>query len=241
MSKLQRAVSLIYPEQCALCPEIVDHAGGLCASCWAKTRFLTGLVCDICGCSLPGAEDEADAVCDECLSRPRPWRKGRAAISYQDAGRRFVLALKHGDRTDLTKPAANWILRAGHECLKPETVLVPVPVHWSRLLRRRYNQAAELARSIGQQTGHQVINDALVRTRRTPPQDGLTIEERYENLVGAFAINPRRRQELQNRHICLIDDVMTSGATLATTAKTILASDAGQLSVLVLARVEKSS
>ena len=240
MSKLQRVVSLVYPDQCALCPEIVDHVGGLCVSCWAKTSFLTGLVCDLCGCSLLGEGDEAEALCDDCLSTPRPWRKGRAAISYQNAGRRFILALKHGDRTDLAKPAAKWMLQRGHECLKPDTVLVPIPVHWSRLLRRRYNQAAELARAIGQVTGNHVINDALVRTRRTSPQDGLTVEERYENLVDAFAVNPKRRQDLKDQHICLVDDVMTSGATLATAAKTALASGAGQLSVLVLARVEKS-
>lgn len=240
MFKLQRAVSLIFPDQCALCPEIVDHAGGLCARCWGKMRFLNGFGCDLCGCSLPGGEGEATALCDDCLSTSRPWHKGRAAFAYEDAGRRFVLALKHGDRTDLAKPAARWMVQAGHECLKPETLLVPVPIHWSRLLRRRYNQAAELARAIGKISSNRVMEDALIRVRATPRQDGLTVEERYENLIGAFEVNSKRRSALRDRHICLIDDVMTSGATLSTAARTALASGVGKLSILVLARVEKS-
>ena len=230
---------MVYPEQCLMCPTLVERAGGLCADCWRQTPFLSGLVCDTCGASLPGKDDGAGVICDECLSMPRPWQAGRAVFAYRDLGRRMVLALKHGDRTDLAAPAAGWMQVAGRSFLTPDTALAPIPVHWSRLLSRRYNQAAELARALSRRTGMDCFPDALVRVKRTPAQDGMSVAERIHNVTGAMAVNPRRRGALAGRKVCLIDDVMTSGATLS--AATKAARDAGvdHVFVLTLARVEK--
>lgn len=241
MLGMQRALSLIFPDQCVLCPELVETSGGLCASCWREVTFLRGLVCDACGAALHGEDDGVAALCDDCLSTPRPWDRGRAAFSYGGTGRRLVLALKHGDRPDLTGPAAQWLERAGAPFLEPETLLVPVPIHWSRLLRRRYNQSVELARALSRRTGHQLCPDALVRVRRTMVQDGLGVDQRFANVVGAIEAHPRRREMLEGRNLCLIDDVMTSGATLSAAAKACHDVGATRVSVLVLARVEKAS
>ena len=89
MLGLQRALSLIYPDQCILCPELVDASGGLCAACWRGMPFLRGLVCDACGARLVGLNDGARAYCDDCLTLPRPWQAGRAAIAYRDTRRRL--------------------------------------------------------------------------------------------------------------------------------------------------------
>jgi predicted amidophosphoribosyltransferase len=240
MLGLQRALSLVYPDRCLVCETPVERSGGLCAACWRETPFLTGLVCDACGVPLPGEEPGA-AVCDDCLALPRPWSRGRAALEYSGAGRRIVLSIKHADRLDLVPAAARWMTRAGYPVLAPGTLLVPVPVHWTRLLRRRYNQAAELSRALAHQTGLDHCPDALIRTVRTAPQEGMTVEQRFAHLGAALAVHPKRAGLLKRRSVCLIDDVMTSGATLSYAAEALLEAGATQVCVLVLARVVKVS
>ena len=240
MIGMQRALSVIYPPQCQMCAELVAETGGLCGSCWAETPFLRGLVCDACGVSLPGSE-KGGALCDDCLTCPRAWEAGRAALSYRDQGRRIVLALKHGDRTDLASPAARWMLAAGQPVLTPETLFVPIPVHWTRLLTRRYNQAAELTKALAKQSGLAHCPDALIRTRRTAKHDGMSVEERQRNMEGAISVNPKRADLLKQARVCLVDDVMTSGATMEVAAHALWAAGVDHICVLLLARVEKSA
>ena len=239
MLGMQRALSLIYPAQCQMCPSLVAEDGGLCPECWRDAPFLTGLVCDTCGVSLMG-NDVGPVKCDDCLEAPRNWEAGRAALAYRDMGRRIVLALKHGDRIDLAEPAAGWMLRAGQDFLTPGVLLVPVPVHWSRLVSRRYNQAVELARALARQSGLEVCPDALVRKRRTRTQDGMSVAARQMNMEGAIAANPRHTNLLKGRSVCLIDDVMTSGATMTAAAKAARDAGTDHVFVLLLARVEKT-
>lgn len=240
MRQLQRALSLIYPDQCIVCDTLVETSGGLCASCWRQTPFISGLVCDACGVSLPGQDDDGPVHCDDCLAVARPWESGRAVLTYRDVGRRIVLSLKHGDRTDLAPSAAGWMQQAGKPLLTPDTLLIPIPIHWSRLIARRYNQAAELSRALAKRTGLDHCPDALLRTRRTVRQDGMTVDQRFANLNGAIVPNPRRAEKLNGRHVCLIDDVMTSGATLTIAAGAALEAGARRVCILVLARVEKA-
>lgn len=240
MHHLQRALSLIYPDQCIVCDTLVETSGGLCSTCWRRTPFIEGLVCDTCGVSLPGHDEGAIVHCDDCLGANRPWDKGRAVLAYRETGRRIVLALKHGDRTDLAPALAGWLARAGKELINPETVLVPVPAHWSRLVARRYNQAAELSRALAARSSLEHCPNALVRTRRTRRQDGMTVDQRFVNVTGAIALNPRRRTRIDGRNVCLIDDVMTSGATLAAGTQALLEAGAAEVCILVLARVEKA-
>lgn len=240
MRRMQRALSLIYPDQCVLCRSLVDRPGSLCGACWSDTPFLMGLVCDLCGAAVQGEADGFAVHCDDCLVLPRPWAAGRAALSYRGAARRLVLALKHGDRMDLAVPAAQWMLTAGQQILGKAPVLVPVPIHWSRRLKRRYNQSAVLARAMSQMSGHTLAADALRRLRRTPPQDGMSVDARFANMADALDADPVKGKVLRGRDVCLIDDVMTSGATLAAAAEACHNAGATRVSVLVLARVEKT-
>lgn len=242
MLGMQRALSLVYPDQCLLCPELVERSGGLCPACWRDMPFLRGLVCDACGLPLPGVgEGDAGVLCDDCLTLTRPWVRGRAALAYRDAGRRLILMLKHGDRPDLARPASVWLEAAGRNMFTPETVLVPIPIHWSRLVRRRYNQSAELTRALSRRTGLAHCPDALARGRKTPVQDGLTADGRFLNVAGSMGAHPKRAQMLRGRDVCLVDDVMTSGATLAVAAEACLEAGARQVCVLALARVSKET
>lgn len=235
MSLMERTLKLIYPDQCVACTALVDGPHGLCAKCWKDTPFITGLRCKMCSQPLLGDWSDGDAICDDCLANERPWDLGRAALLYEGSARRMILGLKHNDRLDLAKPAARWMVEAAGEVIHRDSVLVPVPIHWRRMLSRRYNQSAELAREIAAITKSMVIPDALRRIRRTAVQDGMSPAERRENVRGAFEATT----SLKGREVVVIDDVMTSGATLEEAANACLAAGATRVSVLVLARVAK--
>ena len=236
---LQGALQLLYPPQCISCSEPVQSDFGLCADCWRETPFITGLVCDQCGTPLPGQDASERALCDDCMTIARPWDRGRAALMYDENGRRLVLALKHGDRMDLARPAAGWMLRAAQPILKQEMLVVPVPLHWLRLFSRRFNQAALLSRTIAKTAGLEHCPDALVRRRSTGNQDGKTREARFANLVDAFTVPKAREKRVRDREVLLVDDVMTSGATFAAASEALFAAGARSVSVLGLARVAK--
>ena len=238
---MQTALGLVFPPQCVICGEMVDHAFQLCSRCWAETPFIAGLVCDACGTPLPGSDTGHRENCDDCLTIARPWDRGRAALLYRNGGKRLVLALKHGDRQDLARPAALWMAAAARQIAEPDMAIVPVPVHWLRLLQRRYNQAALLANRVGRALDLPVLPDALIRPKRTKVQDGMTRDQRFQNLSDAFAPHPRRGTALAGRSVLLVDDVMTSGATLAAAAEACRAAGAARVSVLALARVAKDA
>jgi ComF family protein len=153
----------------------------------------------------------------------------------------MVLALKHGDRLDLARPAGRWMAAAARPLLKDHMVAVPVPAHWVRLFRRRYNQAAVLAQRVARETGIEVAVDALVRVRRTRVQEGMDREERYANLEAAIAPHPRRSTTMAGRHVLLVDDVLTSGATLSAATAAAQQAGAASVSVLALARVAREA
>ena len=213
---------------------------GLCPACWRETPFIAGLVCEQCGTPLPGDKTKGEVVlCDDCLVLARPWTAGRAAVLYDGKARDLVLALKHGDRMDIARPVADWMLRAGAEIVRPGMLVAPVPLYWRRLFSRRYNQAALLSARIARVAKLDHCPDLIQRTRQTHSQEGRTREGRFENIAGAFHLHPRRHGRAQDRDVLLVDDVMTSGATLAAAAEACLGGGAKSVSVLVMARVTK--
>lgn len=235
---MQTILRLIYPSQCLTCSEMVEEDFALCPACWGRTAFIQGLTCCECGVPLMGDDDTADAHCDDCLRIARPWSRGFAAMLYRDNARKLVLGLKHGDRTDLAKPAAGWMAKR-LPSLPTDTLVVPVPLHWLRFLKRRYNQAALLAQHVSQQAGLDYLPDGLIRLRATKPLDGVSRDSRFATLESAIASHPKRRNLLQGKRVLLVDDVMTSGATLAAATEACRQAGAVHIDVLVLARVAK--
>lgn len=238
---LQTALRLVYPPRCSLCGTLVDSDFGLCGPCWRDTPFLSGLVCDLCGVPLPGEDDGTPVHCDACLTVARPWSMGRAAMLYRDNGRRLVLALKHGDRHDIARPAALWLARAARPMLAGDMLIAPVPLHWARLLRRRFNQSALLSRALARATALPDCPDLLRRTRHTRSLEGLGHDARFETLAGAITAHPARAALLRGRTVLLVDDVMTSGATLAAAALACLDGGAADVRVVVLARAARDT
>jgi predicted amidophosphoribosyltransferase len=235
-------VDIVYPPRCVACRAHTETPHGLCGACWREMGFVSGAVCDACGAPVPaGQEGPGRLLCDGCVREPPAWGRGRAAFLYDGCGRRLVLALKHADRLDLVRPFAAWMRRAGAELLRDATLVAPVPMHRLRLLRRRYNQAAELARAIGRSAGLPVCPGLLVRHRGWGSQEGRSRAERFARMRGAIAVAAGRSGRLAGARVLLIDDVMTSGATLSAAAEACLAGGAAAVDVLVAARVVREA
>lgn len=239
--RLQSVIRAIYPPQCVACDAQTEAEFGLCGACWRETRFIGGAICDTCGTPLPG-ENHGDILqCDDCMKIARPWDRGRAALIYAGIGRTLVLRLKHGDRTELARPAAKWMASAAKPLLNEYSILVPVPLHWTRLARRRYNQAALLVDALGRELNIPICTDGLLRPRKTQSLDGHGREARFTALSGAIVPNPKRQNTLHGKSVMLVDDVMTSGATLAASAEAAKAAGAANVSIVTLARVVKDA
>jgi ComF family protein len=223
----------ILPPRCLACGTTVDETDALCGPCWAAMTFFAPPWCAVCGLPFPHPMGD-EAICADC-ARDRPsWDRARAVLRYDKHSRRLVLALKHADRTHLAGALGGWMRRAGAEVLDGADLVLPVPLHWTRLFARRYNQAGLLAHAIRAAGGPPVAPDWLVRRRRTPSQGRLGAAARARNVRGAFALRPGR--SIRGKRIVLIDDVLTTGATVEECARVLRRGGAEFVGVLTLAR-----
>jgi ComF family protein len=229
------ALDIALPTLCVACREPVD-GDGVCATCWAKLSFIAPPFCPRLG--IPFVYDPGpDMLSMEAIANPPAYARARAAVRYDDVARTLVHALKYQDRTDLAPAMGRWMARAGRELLAEADVLVPVPLHWKRGWSRRYNQSGALARVIERQTGVKLSSEALRRVRQTQQQIGLSRKERASNVQGAFKVAADRQSPIHGRRVVLIDDVLTSGATVDACARALLRAKAASVDVLVFARV----
>ena len=234
---LSRAlVDFLLPPQCAACGGRIDAHGHVCGACWRSLRFISAPYCQRLG--IPFAVDPGfPAVSARAASDPPDYDRARAAVLFDDVSRAIIHALKYRDRHDLARMMAGLMANAGAELLADAPLILPVPLHRGRLWSRRFNQAALLARFIAEAAGHPFVPDALARTRPTAHQVGLTAEQRRRNVAGAFAVRADWASRFKGQRICLIDDVLTTGATVEACARVARRAGAERVDALTFARV----
>lgn len=230
------AIDLLLPPRCLATGEIVDAPGMVSPSVWPQLQFIEAPFCATCG--LPFSFEIAnDALCAACIEREPVFDQSRSAVLYNEASRKMILAFKYGDQLHAIKTFAPWMTRAGKDLIEAADIITPVPLHPKRLRARRFNQSALLAQEIAKTSGKTYQPDALLRTRYTTPQQGLSRKERDKNVHGAFAA--RHKEVLSGKTVLLVDDVYTSGATLNECARVLKAAGANIVTVLTIARVTK--
>ena len=229
------ALDIALPTLCACCREPVAGEG-VCGACWARLSFIEKPYCPRLG--IPFVYDPGpDLLSMDAISDPPAYARARAAVRYDDVARTLIHALKYQDRIDLAPTLGRWMARAGRDLLGDADALMPVPLHRRRGWSRRYNQSGALARHIARLAARPVIGGALRRVRPTQQQVGLSRDARASNVQGAFRVPADRAHAVRGRRILLIDDVLTSGATVDACARALLRAGAGDVDVLVFARV----
>jgi ComF family protein len=233
---LRAALDIALPPLCPSCRAPLGDGAGLCAACWSKLSLIEPPYCARLG--IPFAYDPGPGLLSmEAIANPPAYDRARAAVRYDDIARQLVMSFKYADRLDLAPMMGQRMARAGRELLGQADALLPVPLHWRRLWARRFNQSATFARAISDIAGVSVLHGALKRVRATPQQVGLSKTERADNVQGAFRVLAEEKPQVAGRRLVLIDDVLTSGATVDTCARALLRAGAAHVDVLVFARV----
>ena len=226
----------LLPHHCPSCQSFVEGRG-LCPACWKDLEMITAPYCIACGRPMP--HEQFDQLCIPCYKRPFLATPIRAALRYNDAAKQLILPFKHADRLDYVTVIARILLPLFLMLLDEADFIMPVPLHRRRYFARGYNQAAELARTLCMmaEMHHKFAPNLLLRTRWTPSMGRLNAYQRRQNIANAFGLSDKAGQ-LKGANIMLIDDVMTTGATLNGCARVLL-QKAGcqQVAALVFARV----
>lgn len=233
-----RAVNLILPPRCALTGDVVSAQGEILPSAWAELEFISNPLCRICGVPFDfKIEDEME--CAACAQKAPIYHRARSALVYNDRSRDLVLRFKHADQLHTLRSFMPWVMRAGEELISDLDIIIPVPLHRFRLLKRRYNQAALMAQYISKYSRKAWASNILIRAQSTKTQGRMTLEQRRKNVRKAFVVPDPKKECLAGKTILLVDDVYTTGATAQECARTLLNAGAKHVNVLTIAKVVK--
>lgn len=223
----------LFPAKCDFCNNFVDTVG-LCAECWSKITWITEPKCKICG--LPFSVD-IDQICTQCISNKPYFDKAISVFVYNEFSKQIILRFKHSDATYLYEQLASWMYRSATSEITNADIIIPVPIHFLKRLKRKYNQSELLAQEVSQLSGIKYEPRILMKIKKTLPQEGLSGKERRKNIVGSFGIDENFKDLIVDKNIVLIDDVFTTGATVNECSKVLKKFGAKTITVVTLARV----
>ncbi|MCQ2734798.1 MAG: ComF family protein [Alphaproteobacteria bacterium] len=241
MSLFRNFINMILPPRCLKCGQVLGAQNGLCADCFKKISFIGEPLCYRCGRPFAAEMHLRSGVrllCGACGKEKRPlFAMRRSAFLYNDESKKLILDFKFKDKTFSAETLANILYGAGRD-IWPENpdVIIPVPIHWTRLLKRRYNQSALLVKYLSSRSAVSADYSSLVRQKNTVPQVQLVGAARRRNLLQAFAV--KYPQNIKGKKIVLVDDVETTGSTLKECAKVLKKAGAAKIYALTLARTE---
>ena len=236
---INNILNFIFPPQCYVCGKFLHGEDGLCFECLSKINFITKPRCYCCGrpfefkLSTNRGNREQDLLCPKCLIKKHKFDRCISTVRYDDTSKQLILPLKHADKTQLAKFIGKIMFIAGREFLQKTDIIIPVPIHYTRLIKRKYNQAGLIANHISKLSGKPTLHRTLVRTIATKSQGHMNLKQRRANIAGAFTIH--NKENITNKNILLIDDVYTTGSTVDECAKVLKKFGAKKVYVLTFA------
>lgn len=234
---IERIINLILPPRCLLCGKVINGDNGLCNDCFNNITFITKPYCDKCGYPFYKSID-SDGICLSCLNpkNKQIFRMCRSAIVYDEYSKKLILDFKFSDHVENKVLLARWLNMAGKDIFDEGIdIIIPVPLHFTRMIKRKYNQSAILAKELSRLCKIDVDYNLLKRSKMTAPQTQCTGKERQKNVKNAFVVSDI--EKIKGKRIVLIDDVYTTGATLKECAKILLSAGAKSVDALTVARV----
>lgn len=236
MNFFKKILEIIFPSHCLYCQKIISAEGLFCNDCWQKLQFITEPKCNICCNPFEFVVGE-NLTCGKCLSHRPSYDKAIVIFRYNEIIKKIIGDLKYRDQTYIAKKLARFLFYQAQAEISDVDFIVAVPLHPKRLRRRKFNQSLILSRALLTKNSQKKLkSDFLLRIKNTAAQVSLKKKQREKNLKNAFALNPKYREIVKDKKILLIDDVMTTGATLENCAKILKKSGAKKVTILTIAR-----
>jgi ComF family protein len=232
----QKLLNLLISPSCLHCGSVNVSTMGLCQSCWTQLRFIGNPHCFQCSLPLPVGIEE-NYLCSRCYEQKPSYDKAYAIFEYTSVGKKLVLSFKNQDRTELKNLFLPWLMKGGQNFFKEADVIIPIPLHWTRLFLRKYNQAAILAHLISRNINISYNPFILKRRYTSYKQKNLTRQKRFKHIEKVFYVPEKQKKSIENKVVLLVDDVITTGATIHAAAHQLKKNGAQKVYVLALARV----
>lgn len=227
---------MLFPSRCVICECLLDSEG-FCPDCWSKIKWVSEPKCRICGQPFTVEIDSVNSVCAQCFAKLPNFDKAVSVFVYDDFSKKIVLKFKHSDATFLAEILSKLMFRAAILEIESSDLIIPVPIHFMKRLKRKYNQSELLAQKISEISEVKYEPRVLKKIKQTAPQEGLSGSQRRKNVIGSFGIDDKYEYFLKNKRILLIDDVFTTGSTVDECSKILKKHAAKEVFVLTLARV----